>query len=255
MEDPGKEARTMGPHPRFVLTLVVVTIMSIFVSVAEAQHRFLERTPDGVILIYQDTSLGFALPGDSHGFPITITHSGSYRLASNIIVPDADTIAIEIKTNHVSLDLNGFAILGPTVCIGTPVTACSPLGAGIGVRSVGSNTIVRNGAVSGMGTNGVEINGTGGRVEGIHASSNGVTGIFVHAGVVVLHNTAIANGRSGFSGEDSIALGNVAIGNRLVGFELGFTSGKGQNVSLVNGDNSIAGNQTDGNVCGGVLCP
>jgi hypothetical protein len=46
-------------------------------------------------------------------FPIVITQPGSYRVKSNIVVPDANTTAINIESRDVTIDLNGFAILGP----------------------------------------------------------------------------------------------------------------------------------------------
>ena len=52
---------------------------------------------DGVILIDQNKALaGNVTPGDAPGFPVTITLPGSYRLSSNLIVPNADTTAILI---------------------------------------------------------------------------------------------------------------------------------------------------------------
>jgi hypothetical protein len=44
-------------------------------------------------------------PNGGH-FPIVICQSGSYRLSGNITVPDANTTAIVIFTDDVTLDLN-----------------------------------------------------------------------------------------------------------------------------------------------------
>ena len=68
-------------------------------------------------------------------FPLVISASGSYRLKSNIVVPDANTTAISITADDVTLDLNGYTIKGPTVCSGEPVTGCAPGGTGKGVSS------------------------------------------------------------------------------------------------------------------------
>jgi len=76
---------------------------------------------DGVVLIHQGTSVN-GLPGCPHaGFPIIICHAGSYRLAGNLTVSAVNTDAIDITTNDVTLDLNGFTISGPSVCVGPPV--------------------------------------------------------------------------------------------------------------------------------------
>src|SRR5437588_2480577 len=89
---------------------------------------------DGVILIDQNRALaGNVTPGDAPGFPVTISVAGSYRLSGNLTVPDANTTAIEVTADSVTIDLNGFSIIGPTVCTGSPVTSCSPVGQGRGV--------------------------------------------------------------------------------------------------------------------------
>ena len=70
---------------------------------------------DGVVLINQASALaGNVTPGDTPGFPVTISQPGSYRLAGNLTVPDANTTAIEVTaTGQVTVDLNGFVISGP----------------------------------------------------------------------------------------------------------------------------------------------
>src|SRR5882672_6643872 len=90
---------------------------------------------DGVILIDQNRALaGNITPGDAPGFPVTISQSGSYRLSGNITVPDANTTAIQITAAYVTLDLNGFSIIGPTVCTPGPTT-CAPVGQGNGIQA------------------------------------------------------------------------------------------------------------------------
>src|SRR5512139_1391685 len=104
---------------------------------------------DGLILIDQNKALaGNVTPGDAPGFPVSITRSGSYRLSSDLTVPDADTTAIDVTTtaSDVTIDLNGFSIVGPVVCTNTssvanPPTSCAPIpsssslfGPGVGVR-------------------------------------------------------------------------------------------------------------------------
>src|SRR6266446_3470936 len=90
---------------------------------------------DGVVLIDQNRALaGGVTPGDTPGFPVTISLAGSYRLSGNLTVPNANTTAILITADNVTIDLNGFSIIGPTVCSGSPpVTSCSPTGTGHGV--------------------------------------------------------------------------------------------------------------------------
>jgi len=101
---------------------------------------------DGVVLINQSAALaGNLTPGDAPGFPVTISVSGSYRLSGNLTVPDANTTAILITAENVTIDLNGFSILGSTVCSGFP-TSCSPTGSGHGITGgVVKNISVFNG--------------------------------------------------------------------------------------------------------------
>src|SRR5688572_25403327 len=76
---------------------------------------------DGVILIDQNRALaGNVTPGDTPGFPVTISLPGSYRLSSNLTVSNMTTSAVLITTNDVTLDLNGFTIKGPNVCSSPP---------------------------------------------------------------------------------------------------------------------------------------
>lgn len=70
---------------------------------------------DGVTLIDQAKALaGNVTPGDTAGFPVTISRPGSYRLSSNLTVPPGVN-AVLISASGVTLDLNGFTVLGPKV--------------------------------------------------------------------------------------------------------------------------------------------
>src|SRR5512141_598037 len=70
--------------------------------------------PSGVILIdQQHAQVGGIGPGDASGFPVTITQSGSYKLASNLTVASSTANAISIQADNVTLDLNGFSLTGP----------------------------------------------------------------------------------------------------------------------------------------------
>ena len=67
---------------------------------------------DGVIEINQAKALaGSVTAGDNPGLPVFINESGSYRLTSDL-VPPPGIGAINIMSPNVTLDLNGFSILG-----------------------------------------------------------------------------------------------------------------------------------------------
>jgi hypothetical protein len=189
---------------------------------------------DGIVLIDQNRALaGNVTPGDAPGFPVTISQSGSYRLSGDLIVPDVNTTAIQITADNVTLDLNGFSIIGPAVCTGTP-TICPPPGQGKGVLSGSDQTIgsravrVLNGSVRGMGSQGILMTGDGSFVERVNADSNAGGGIIV-AGTVIqsaaTHNgafgilaitvrdcTAVLNAGDGIilDGSGGVGTGNIA---------------------------------------------
>jgi hypothetical protein len=98
---------------------------------------------DGVVLIDQNRALaGNVTPGDTPGFPVTISQPGSYRLSGNLSVPSGQS-AFQLATQNVSLDLNGFNIT-------TPVQ--QPGGGGIAiVTNVSAAGIaIRNGTIEGF---------------------------------------------------------------------------------------------------------
>ena len=245
----------MKTRTLWLLSSLVIAIVLITVSGTLAQNYFLQRLPDGRIVITQDTVFGFALAGDGPGFPITIAHEGSYVLGGDIVVPNANTTAIEITASNVTLDLNGFSIKGPTVCSGAPfVTNCSPTGTGRGVNAAESPSItVRNGTVTGMGEYGVFVGGPGSLVERVHASHNGADGFSVASGVV-LHSTASHNGGHGMTLSSGVAFGNVARSNHGTGFSGVLTAAAAHNFSGSNGSDVMQLLQTAGNVCNNAFC-
>ncbi len=134
-----------------------------------------------------------------NSFPIVISKPGSYVLVSNITVPDANTTAISITADNVTLDLGGFSIMGPVACSGTPTT-CSPAnGSGSGISgSSQMGLAVRNGTVRGMGNDGVLL-GDQARVESVTATSNGANGINIGNNIAgtVTNSTGSVNGDNG----------------------------------------------------------
>jgi len=85
----------MSRIARLFLCIVPLSLLSIPV-----------HATDGVVLINQATVLA------SGGFPYTITQPGSYRLSGDLVAT-AGADAIDINASNVTLDLNGFAIIGP----------------------------------------------------------------------------------------------------------------------------------------------
>lgn len=173
---------------------------------------------DGVILINQNAALaGIPATDDAPGFPVTIEIPGSYRLSSNLIVPDRDTTAIQILTSNVTIDLNGFSITGPVECTGFPVTSCGPIANGAGISALidRNNISIFNGTIQAMGA-GINLNGgTHILIEKIHAVNNHGDGILLPGTIdaKVLSCTASENGGMGIAGGGGVISGNTANGN------------------------------------------
>jgi len=227
---------------------------------------------DGVVLIDQSHALaGNITPGDAPGFPVTISQSGSYRLSGNLIVPDANTTAILITADFVTLDMNGFSIMGPGTCTGTfptTPTKCSSTGTGIGVQAGSVNeevpgpkaTKVFNGAVRGMGSTGLFLLGDGSYIEKVTADSNAGFGFLVNGSVV--QSTANLNGQAGITAitvRDCVASSNgregVDIDNDGVGSNISAFFNGGSGIRVFNG--SVTNSTASQNIAFGfdLVCP
>ncbi len=111
-------------------------------------------TTDSTVLIDQAKALaGGVTANDTAGFPITISKAGSYKLASNLVVP-AGVDGIIVTVSDVTLDLNGFSITGPAGCSGTNGNVSCNNNSTYGVRAFGSDPrrlALLNGSIGGFG--------------------------------------------------------------------------------------------------------
>lgn len=198
---------------------------------------------DGVLEINQICAVQTGcFAGDTAGFPVTISASGSYRLTSNLVVPNENTDGIQVSTDDVGIDLNNFSILGPVVCSGTPLACVPNAGTGSGVERTSSSLSgisVRNGSIRGMGNFGVSL-GLQSEVTNLRIRSNRVAGINVSNGSIVSGNTAHLNGDYGIVvGAGSIVSGNTAYRNRLAGIYIDSGSTISGNTAYQNGADGI----------------
>lgn len=192
---------------------------------------------DGVIEINQAKVI------KAGGFPYVINKAGSYRLTSNLDVRVAahpiDTDAIDVTADYVTIDLNGFTILGPAVCSGVPVNSCnngSIIATGFGVFTVSGprqSVAVRNGTIQGMGKGGIDLRGNTSTVERVRVVANVGSGIFLANGLVMNCEVSSNLGVGIFTGSGLIT-GNVSIGNSGAGIQTfgGTVSG---NTAIING--------------------
>jgi hypothetical protein len=173
---------------------------------------------------------GGVTTGDNAGFPVTISQRGSYKLTSNLRVRTAGVDAIEITKDNVTLDLNGFAIIGPG----------GGGGFGAGVKTLSNQVTVVNGSVLGM-AYGLFVNGTLCRIENVSVAQSTLAGIAVGEGCVVSRSRSQGNGSGFLMFSPALLTGNTAIWNIGAGIAEG---------SIYNGGGSIVNNVIDGN--GGV---
>jgi parallel beta-helix repeat protein len=138
-------------------------------------------------------------PGDASNLFI-ITNSGSYYLTGNI-VGITNMHGISIQADAVTLDLNGFALIGPThIAYGSYSAE-----AGIIVPNPQSSIAIRNGILRGCGEFGLNArNAVSSQFDHLRAESNSlVTGgagdIGIGTGCTVSDCTALGNGYFGFS--------------------------------------------------------
>jgi hypothetical protein len=217
---------------------------------------------DGVLEINQTCAVNTGcFPGDTPGFPVTVTVSGSYRLTSNLTLPTDDEAITDLSgASDVTLDLNGFTLTG----IG--------LGAKNGIQlGTGDNWEIRNGTLQNFGGSGIQDSGgigRGHRAIGIRAEGNGSWGILLtnsrsntirdcyaeingDGGLAVgdsgkiVASTAEGNLGTGISaGADAIVEGNVANSNTAVVAD-GISAGSGSRITgNVASANSSAGIDT-----------
>jgi hypothetical protein len=188
-------------------------------------------------------------------FPYVITQPGSYRLTGNLN-PPAGTDAIDINASNVTLDLNGFSIIG------------AGGSGGNGIVGTGGQVTVRNGTVSGMGGNGISL-GSNAIVADVHVVGNGGDGIVTGTAGQVRHSSVSNNAGVGIllNGSGGAAIENIVNNNGGYGLQMSDTSSafafntflfNDHNTSLGNPNNQVLGtgtaNQVGNNLCNDAAC-
>ena len=175
---------------------------------------------DGVLEINQTCAVNTGcFPGDTAAFPVKITASGSYRLTSNLSPAAAD--AIGVSAEDVTIDLNGFRLMGAGCCTGISADATP-------------HVAVRNGVVRGF-QFGLDM-GAHNRVENLTVRNCGKTGI-------------IMKGPGGF------VRGNIVTDNLADGLQMGSDVAYGENQLSGNSPSNVVGGRAFAvNLCDGALC-
>lgn len=156
------------------------------------------RALEGVVQINQARAIaGGVTDDDTPGFPVTISQSGSYRLTGNLELTSG--AAVQVTAPHVSIDLNGFAI------------ACSACD-GTGIVSGAEAVTVRNGAVMGLGSSAITLQGEGSRIESVRAADTG--GFLLGERCAVVGSTVLRSRNDGIlCASDCLIQDNVVRGS------------------------------------------
>lgn len=149
---------------------------------------------------------GSITPGDTAGFPATISAPGSYKLTANITPGSFTTNAIDVTGNDVTLDLNGFSVSSLQTCARmTPGNSCigSSVTAQVLIKITGSRVVVKNGSVYGSKGDGIQITGDNVTLDSLSISQSAYRGIYLAANgnsPAILNSTITLNGGGGYFG-------------------------------------------------------
>jgi len=173
---------------------------------------------DGVIEINQaKVAIGGITLSDLPGFPATIVTAGHYRLTSNLVINEAQR-AIDIEVDNVTIDLNGFSIIGPITCqAGT--NTCVPITsvrAGIDTHTGTRNITIKNGTIIGVESGISCYNTEGCVVSNINVNNNRAIGIRVGPKSRVSNCSIQINGGHGIQ-----AFASSFIENNVISFNGG----------------------------------
>ena len=169
-------------------------------------------------------------PGDFSS-QFSISQPGAYYLTTNLLGVSSK-YGIQIVTNNVTLDLNGFSLLGTSSSLN-----------GIFSFTNYSNLTVRNGTISGWGTgwNGIRFHGRNATLEHLNVSGNSF-GIQCGDGSVIRDCVINGNQRDGIDvqGSGCLILNNNLAGNNAL------NSPGNAGISVLGSNNRIEGNHVTG---------
>lgn len=231
----------------------------------------------GVVLITQaKAGAGNVTDGDKPGFPVTISESGSYRLASNLQVP-AGKDGIVVKAPDVTIDLDGFEISGGS--------AGGSSNGRRGIFGKSDRLTIKGGTIGAFSKSGIYapthpylivenmrvVNGGGlgivagdfARIQNSTIALNQTGGVSCAKSCHLEGSIVSNNGGIGISILTGLLLGNTVFSNTSYGVKAG--SFTGQNTGL--GNNAISDNyggsgvqitgsvvSLQANLCGDVAC-
>lgn len=202
---------------------------------------------------------GHTTPGDTPGYPVTISRSGSYRLITNLTLPTAEgTVGIEITAENVTIDLNGFSIIGPRTCpteddfLGCTPAAEDPTYA---LVTGGNNVTLKNGTLRGSIGNGVWL-GAHARLENVNVIWNSMIALIIGKGAVLKDSLVAQNYQPALLFGECLVTGNrFRVQTDPVQMTASTCAYTGNVFTCSTGPCVTGGTQAGGNVCNGAPCP
>ncbi len=163
------------------------------------------------------------------GTTLRITKSGSYFLAANYVTALGALPAITVAVNNVTINLNGFSLIGPGGIATSSAT-------GIFVAPGFSGVTIVNGTITKIRGTALVL-GSSGTAGGLQLIGNNGDGLQCTAACLVTNNVITGNTGTGLNFSDS-------------------TSGYQNNIISGNTGGAVVGGTNMGhNVCNGALCP
>lgn len=237
-------------------------VLGVLIAATVAIAGLPARAADGQVLITHSKALaGNVTTGDLAGYPVTLSKAGSYILGSDLS-PGPNLDGIVAATSDISIDLNGFRIVGGP--------AGGSNNARYGIWDKGDRLTVKNGTITGFNTAAIYapnrqylvvesmrlINsyrglnnqfGFFGRIQNNTVASNASIGILCDLLCLVEGNVVASNGDYGVYIRSGTVLGNTIGSNTSYGiyvFDRGCV-GYGYNTLF---QNNSGGAQVSGNL-------
>lgn len=205
-----------------ILTLVVsLTIIATSAIIArggpldppggpvQPTYKTLDQAEPRILINSQNT------PGDADSL-YRISQPGSYYFDRTIIGVAAKH-GIEIASHDVSIDLNGFKLVGVLNSL-----------SGISTDSSRSWITIRNGHIRSWGASGIDLSrgglGESSLVDQIQAASNGASGIIGNENGILRDCSATSNNAAGFNAPTGSNVEGCTAADNFVGFSVGESS-------------------------------
>jgi hypothetical protein len=220
----------MSSHPYVAALIASLTLLPAMPAFAAGE----------VLITHAKANAGNVTPGDTAGYPVTISIPGKFQLASNLYVA-VNKIGIQVTGKNVTIDLNGFTLEGSDVAWYGVVGSLNAVTIENGTitqfkfdginGSAGKYWIVDNVRSIENGRDGVVL-GTHALVKSSVVAGNIARGIYADSYAVIQGNTVSSNGSSGVEARGSTVVGNAISFNGAYGLEgFGFTGYSGNTLT------------------------